>query len=315
MLVRTSKYDSFLRSIALLIGIFFLLGASCGDKSTSRSVSKGSDNSALAAMDRAQPSPKPAKKKAPFVDMAGLKLPSMSSVEKKKFHVLCQELESPCGKVEDLCTALRSCKKAKSVALFVAELVKDGASDTEVRGIYSEVFLKKVELRTFNLEGAPRVGPKDATLTMVEYYDYGCSACRAFSPVFLELASEFDTELAFYFLQYPLTSHPFSKFAARAALAADKQGKFLLFHKWLLEHPDQHGEAALNKQAKALGLDMKKYKADYESAADVVERQRKEGTKNGVDGTPSVFLNGHDFPLIRDLKYLKLVVQAELDGQ
>ena len=60
---------------------------------------------------------------------------------------------------------------------------------------------------------------------------------------------------------------------------------------------------------------MKKYKADYESAADVVERQRKEGTKNGVDGTPSVFLNGHDFPLIRDLKYLKLVVQAELDGQ
>jgi len=95
------------------------------------------------------------------------------------------------------------------------------------------------------------------------------------------------------FKQYPLPGHPKAREAAKAAIAAQKQGKFWEMHDLLFEKQEELQRANFDDYAKKIGLDMAKFRADMASketeqklAADIAE-----GRAAGVDSTPSIYVN------------------------
>jgi protein-disulfide isomerase len=94
--------------------------------------------------------------------------------------------------------------------------------------------------------------------------------------------------------QFPLSNHRFAFKAAMAALAANNQGKFWEFHKMLLENHNAINDEKILSIAKDLKLDLARFNADIKSPANraLVLIDHQEGQRIGVEGTPSVFING-----------------------
>lgn len=92
----------------------------------------------------------------------------------------------------------------------------------------------------------------------------------------------------------PLAMHQNADPAARAALAAGEQGKFWEFHNALFALPALNGEAIENIAVK-LGLKMDQFKSDMASPKirQKVDQDMMDAQKAGVNGTPSIFINGH----------------------
>jgi protein-disulfide isomerase len=93
--------------------------------------------------------------------------------------------------------------------------------------------------------------------------------------------------------------HEHGEPAARAVVAAAKQGKFWEMHHALFQNQKTLDEAGLNKIAKGLGLDVKQFDEDRrsEAVADAVAKDKKEGEALGLQGTPAIFINGRAFEL------------------
>ena len=142
-------------------------------------------------------------------------------------------------------------------------------------------------------------GLATAPVTLVEYGDYECPSCGAAYPIVKELQRRMGARLRFVFRNFPLTRvHPHAQHAAEAAEAAGAQGRFWPMHDMLFEHQDSLGDAALVGYAKALDLDTARFGKElreHEYAARVRE-DAAGGTRSGVDGTPTFYINGarHD---------------------
>ena len=106
------------------------------------------------------------------------------------------------------------------------------------------------------------------------------------------------------FKHYPLAMHKYAEKAARAAVAAERQGKFWEMHHLLFENAPNLDPPALGRLAQKAGLDMAKFQSDLdgEATAQVLERDRRQADALGLHSTPMIFINGRQF----DLEHFKL---------
>lgn len=140
----------------------------------------------------------------------------------------------------------------------------------------------------------------DGKVTFVEFLDFECEACGAAFPLIEELRTTFGDRVTFVARYFPLDGHFNAKRAARAVEAAAQQGQFEAMYKKMFETQTQWSEQQVPKDdlfrqyAAELGLDMARWDADYTSDATWARIQADidDGTKLGVTGTPSFFLNG-----------------------
>ncbi len=142
------------------------------------------------------------------------------------------------------------------------------------------------------VKGAPL---KDAKVTLIEYADFQCPACHAYYPLVKQL-QEFKN-LSIVYRYFPLSQHANAWPAAQAAEAAGQQGKFWEMHNMLFDNQDNWStsnspEEIFDAYAQTLGLDMTKFKADFNSAAtkNKIQADYQSGASQ-VDGTPTFFLN------------------------
>jgi protein-disulfide isomerase len=141
---------------------------------------------------------------------------------------------------------------------------------------------------------SPTKGPDDAVVRVVEFADFECPYCRANAGLPDTLLKDFPGEVQFVFKHYPLSrKHPDAEAAARASIAAAKQGKFWEMHDRLfstgrLSHED------LREHAQALGLDMKRFDAFSAAprSALALTQDRTLARDLGVGSTPTFFVNG-----------------------
>ncbi len=145
-----------------------------------------------------------------------------------------------------------------------------------------------------DIGNAPIKGPKDAKVTIVEFSDFQCPFCKRGMDTMDAVAKEYPEKVKIAFKHLPLPFHPEAKPAARAAIAAQKQGKFWEMHDKLFENQKSLGEELYMSLAKEIGLDMDKFQKDFNdpAVAKQVDDDAAQATSLGVRGTPGFFVNG-----------------------
>lgn len=165
----------------------------------------------------------------------------------------------------------------------------------ELRKEYDvEIFLEPVRI-AFTDEGATTKGPDDALVTIVEFSDFQCPACKGFNPTLTEVLKRYEKDVRVVFRQFPLRSiHPMAQKAAEAALCARDQDKFWDMHDSMFGDQRNLDIASLKNMAKEADLDTETFDACLDSGeyAPVVQADLNIGSKVGVSGTPAVFING-----------------------
>jgi protein-disulfide isomerase len=144
-------------------------------------------------------------------------------------------------------------------------------------------------------------GAADAPITLVEYADFQCPDCQESYPVLERVLDSYAGRMRFVFRHFPVvTRHPLAQGAALAAEAAGKQGKFWEMHQRLFEARSALAPEDLRRYAQQIGLDLARFEQDVADPALVakIHESKLLGVRSGVNGTPTIFLNGvrHDRP-------------------
>ena len=157
------------------------------------------------------------------------------------------------------------------------------------------------------------LGPKSAQIKLVEFADYECPYCQRVAADVKKLKADFGDKVAFTYKDFPLPMHARAEKAAEAARCASKQNKYWEFHDELF-HSKELDVDQLKAQARALKLDSEQFDECLDSGeeAAAVERDRKEGLRLGISGTPSFFVNGHYLSGALDYAALRQVVERQL---
>ena len=154
---------------------------------------------------------------------------------------------------------------------------------------------------------SPTLGPADAKVTIVEFYDPECEACASFHPAVKALLKEFEGKVRF--VSRYATFHKNARLAAIYTEAAGEQGKYWEMQQKLFdkqgEWGEKHGHGAeptapvaaeklFDKYAQELGLNLDQLKA---SIADPkhgakIDRDMRDVTAVNVKRTPTFFVNG-----------------------
>lgn len=150
-------------------------------------------------------------------------------------------------------------------------------------------------VQNISTDDDPSLGKRDASVTVVEFVDFQCSACAAASPVLKKVLSEYGDKIRFVVRDFPLVrTHENAFRAALAANAANAQGKFFEYAEVLYKNQESLDDQSLKKYAADLGLNLKQFELDLasEKFAAEVRKDMADGEKYGITGTPTVFVNG-----------------------
>ena len=155
-------------------------------------------------------------------------------------------------------------------------------------------------------------GPANAVLTLVEFSDLQCPYCAQLAPILDSVSKAFPNDVRLVFKHFPLSFHPQARAAAAAAIAAGRQGKFFEFRFNAASHFRNLGDSLYLALARDLGLDMERFKKDMVLSSGInaiLEEDTDLGRKVGVEGTPTVFANGH-LATERSFEYYASLIEA-----
>ncbi|MCB7136602.1 DsbA family protein [Cellulosimicrobium marinum] len=145
--------------------------------------------------------------------------------------------------------------------------------------------------------GAHVLGAADAPVTIVEFGDFECPYCRAAAPVLRDVVERSDGRVRLVFRHFPLFEiHPHALTAALAAEAAGAHGRFWEMHSALFADQDRLDDAALAERADALDIPAHEVVGDdVQQHADAVRRDYADALALGVQGTPTLFVDGERY--------------------
>jgi protein-disulfide isomerase len=157
-------------------------------------------------------------------------------------------------------------------------------------------------------------GAPQAPVTLVMYGDYECPYTRAAYRVVQRLLDDVPDDLYFVFRHFPLTQiHPHAAHAAEAAEAAAAQGKFWEMHDALFAHQHALEDADLQRYAADLALDAARLAHDIATRAHAqrIADDVRSGLASGVQGTPTLYFNGHLHAGGHDMETLRATIARE----
>ncbi len=162
-------------------------------------------------------------------------------------------------------------------------------------------------------------GNANASVTITEYSDYQCPFCARLTLEILPLIQNDYIEtgkILFVYKDLPLPNHKYAQKASEATYCAGEQNedKFWEMHVKIFENQKNIRREDLSKYAEEVGLNVQAFDSclDSDKYKNLVLRNRQDGLKAGVEGTPTLFVN--DVPLVGLPQYeaLKQVIETEL---
>ncbi len=208
-------------------------------------------------------------------------------------------------------------KAAKRLAAFVIRRALAGKMSGEIIKDLLKRERSAFPPRTYQIDtsGLVPVGDPNAPVVVVIYADFQCPYCRVASPALKRLATEMPHKMALYFKNFPVKSHKAGLLCAKALVAAGNQGKFWQMHDAMFAAAPNLDKEVIDKIAKRLNLDLKKFASDMESSSTLarIRKEKLEGIDMGMKGTPGIFINGKYYAGIKTYEELKDRILEELD--
>ncbi len=136
------------------------------------------------------------------------------------------------------------------------------------------------------------IGPDDAEVTIVEFFDYKCPPCKASAQWVNAAPANYDGKVRVVFKEFPILSAE-SVQASYAALAAGKQGKYVEMHRALMSDRSKLADADIDRIAESVGVDVEKMREDMKSEAieQAIEDNRSLAQKIQAGSTPTFIVN------------------------
>ena len=164
----------------------------------------------------------------------------------------------------------------------------------------------------------PVKGMKNAPVTIIEFSDFQCPFCERFFTQTLPLIEKNYIQtgkVRLVYRDFPLGFHENAEKAAEAAECADEQGKFWEYHDKIFANQNAIGVSNLKQYAETLGLNMEKFNSCLDSGkmASEVKEDLKDGTKYGVTGTPSFFINGINLVGAQPYSVFEQIIKQEIE--
>jgi protein-disulfide isomerase len=256
----------------------------------------------------------------PAVDLSG-----MSAVQSHALLRMLRNHDCTCGcsmKVAECRVNDPGCAWSKGVAAAMGDALRAGKSENEAidaakaskwgQGPQPPKLLE--DAVTIPTAGAPVRGPAGAALTLVEFSDFQCPYCAIAVGKLDAVLQTYPGKIKLIFKQFPLDTHSQAALAAAAAIAAHRQGKFWPMHDALFAHRRDLSPTSIVALARTTGLDMKRFEADLNSpeTKKIVASDTDDGDRAGVEGTPTVFINGRKYNGSLDLADIRKVIDEEL---
>ncbi len=160
--------------------------------------------------------------------------------------------------------------------------------------------------------GTDPAGAPDADLKVVEYFDYNCPYCKKIAPDLQRLLAQ-DGRIMLIYKEWPILGEV-SVYAAKAALAARWQGKYLAAHDALMNGPKLTSDAAVEVTLQRAGIDLSRLRKDGAQHSRAIEsllaRNDSEAHALSIRGTPGIVIGRLLLPGITDLAGLKAMATA-----
>jgi protein-disulfide isomerase len=214
------------------------------------------------------------------------------------------ETSQPYEQVRDKILAkIRQLRTEKIRAAYVADL-----------RVHSTVSIMLAPPAAANMENEmAKTNSDKPQVTLVEFADYECPYCQKVAADVNKLRADMGDKINFQYKDFPLQMHARAEKAAEAVRCASKQGKFWEFHDEIFRSKELDVDQ-LKAQARALNLNTAAFDQCLDSGEETaaIEKDRKDGEKLGISGTPSFFINGHYLSGALDYATLRQVVDQQL---
>ena len=195
------------------------------------------------------------------------------------------------------------------------EVVRDALVELESKQDWDSI--NAVKTAIYNDKRDVVIGPDDAKVTIVEFFDYNCTYCKRTTDWLVEKIDEHPKDIRVIFKELPILDGrtKTSRKAAKAALAAARQGKYLEMHAGLMEARGLSDER-IDEVAEAAGVDVAKMRNDMADPemAKYIEDTIIMGQKlRPLTGTP-FFLIGDEFLAGASIPRLNEMLEKAMKG-
>lgn len=190
-------------------------------------------------------------------------------------------------------------EQKKAVERIISDYIREnpGIIGDAIWAILEEQKLPKQERTRRNLKrmaeelngdpGSYVGGNPEGDISLIEFFDYNCSYCKRSHKEIMEMVAA-DGNIRFVFKEFPILGS-LSVYAAKAALAARKQGKYEEFNLALMTSRGRNTNGRVLTLAKKIGLDVERLKRDMEDPeiADILRRTKKLARALDIEATPT----------------------------
>jgi protein-disulfide isomerase len=209
-----------------------------------------------------------------------------------------------CGCPHTLAQCLRehsTCKHAPRMAALAARLARAGAKKEELARMVTSYYASFDRRAQFEVSRfGPPLGDPSAPVTMLEFSDFTCPYCQLVRPVLESFVEARAKRVKLVFKPFPIESHPGALEVAQAAEWARDQDLFWPMHDALFSNPGARTPDELAAIAREVGGDPESLRAALADARFVprIRESMAEARAAGIQGTPSLFLNGRPLVLL-----------------
>jgi protein-disulfide isomerase len=176
------------------------------------------------------------------------------------------------------------------------------AEDDEEKVLTEALVLRDPEI--------PVAGNVDGDITIVEWFDYNCPYCRKLEPELRQVVQD-DGKVRLVLKDWPILG-PVSKVAARMALAAKYQDKFLQAHEAMIGVASKLTEPRIGELLAAAGVDIDRLNRDLTANAQAIDailaRNNDQATAFGFKGTPSFIVGKFRVPGVLTMAEFEMVI-------
>ncbi len=210
------------------------------------------------------------------------------------------------------------CSLVPRLAADVCRQVAAGKDGEEIRQAMrrrAQSMMPTLSPAEIDADEATRAGDEDAPVTLVMYACTTCPFCYAIASDLYELISEgnLSGKVKLYYRSYPLRAHENSVEGGLALGAAARLGEFWPLARVVYERIDEFSTDEVGEWAESVGLDREEFESVMKDSAtrQALAESRREGMRNGVDSTPTFFINGRRYTYETTVEVLEDVLLEE----